>query len=60
MNKYSVEVWFATSYDYRSVAQTADLAAALREARLYDSDSRGVRIVHPTGEHTVVKSEAPR
>lgn len=57
---HTVEVWFATGYDYQSVARRADVDAARREAREYWSDSRGIRIVMADGTVEQVKEEATR
>ena len=40
--RYEVKVWFATSATPRVVAVCGDKDAALREARAYLSDARGV------------------
>jgi hypothetical protein len=47
---FTVQVLFATSSDYRDVGKTGDEAIAMREARSYLSDSRGIRVVKPNGD----------
>ncbi len=56
---YNVDVWFATSCGYRTVATFSALDAAVRRAWEYDSDARGVKVTdQTTGAVTVVKAEA--
>lgn len=52
---FTVQVWFATSSSYHDVAKIGDESAAMREARAYLSDSRGIRVVKPSGEVVQVK-----
>lgn len=52
---FTVQVWFATSSSYVDVGKTMDETIAMREARRYDSDSKGIRVVKPNGEVLQVK-----
>ena len=45
-NNWKVEVWFATSPNWKIVAKNLDEFTALKEALAYLSDSKGVCIVH--------------
>jgi hypothetical protein len=44
MKTYQVEVWFATGYTWRIVAEFDDLESAKREASRYN-DANGTRIL---------------
>jgi hypothetical protein len=56
--QWIVEVWFQTSDTYRKIAGKWDTQeAAAREARVYRSDSRGIRIISSNGEIVQIKAE---
>ena len=52
---YQVKVWFATSREPRTIGAFETEALALREARSYLSDARGVWIIYPDGREVAVR-----
>lgn len=55
---WHVEVWFTTSRGYNVVAEGLNREDALKRAREYWSDSRGIKIVNIYGSFEQVKGEA--
>jgi hypothetical protein len=57
-DRFRIDVWFATSYGFRTVAERTDEESAMREARCYLSDSRGVKVIRSNGTEIILKETA--